>query len=266
MQELAIFENAEFGQVRTRLDERGDIWFVGKDICKALGYTNSNKAIADHVDEEDKLNNESLSSLGQRGGWLINESGMYSLILRSRLEKAKLFKRWLTSEVIPSIRKTGQYSLPNQPTQTQARLEDFQDEKLLQDSNKIEFVDYLEKAGILKGFMRACAKLLKGKARTDLENISQFISEACIIERVPPLGQKYNTRYSVSEFTAVCNYWLSKQHKENIHYSSKRITSILKERNILTKKSSSMYYIGILIKNEILEDYEAELQQLALGQ
>ena len=79
MNELQIFENEEFGEIRT-VTINNEPWFVGKDVTDILGYTNSSKALADHVDEEDKLNNESLSSLGQRGGWLINESGLYSLI------------------------------------------------------------------------------------------------------------------------------------------------------------------------------------------
>jgi len=83
-----------------------------KDITDVLGYQNASKALVDHVDEDDKLNNETLSSLGQRGGWLINESGLYSLILGSKLETAKKFKRWVTSEVLPSIRKTGSYEIP----------------------------------------------------------------------------------------------------------------------------------------------------------
>jgi prophage antirepressor-like protein len=88
----------------------GQPWFVGKDVTEILGYTNASKALLDHIDEEDKLNNESLSSLGQRGGWLINESGLYSLILSSKLPTAKKFKHWVTSEVLPSIRKNGMYA------------------------------------------------------------------------------------------------------------------------------------------------------------
>ena len=75
-----------------------------------LNYTNASKAISDHVDPEDKLNNESLSSLGRRGGWLVNESGLYSLVLSSKLPTAKEFKRWITHEVLPSIRKHGIYA------------------------------------------------------------------------------------------------------------------------------------------------------------
>lgn len=95
--------------MRTLTAEDGTAWFVGKDATTILGYTNPSKALADHVDDEDKLNNKSLSSLGQRGGWLINESGLYSLILSSQLPTAKEFKHWVTSEVLPQIRRTGRY-------------------------------------------------------------------------------------------------------------------------------------------------------------
>lgn len=110
MSELQIFKNAEFGSVRTIMVE-GEPYFVAKDVTEILGYANASKAIADHVDAEDKLNNESLSSLGQRGGWLINESGLYSLILSSKMPNAKRFKRWVTSEVIPAIRRHGLYAM-----------------------------------------------------------------------------------------------------------------------------------------------------------
>ena len=110
MNELKIFKNSEFGEIRT-VEICGEPWFVGKDVAEILGYANPSKALSDHVDEEDKLNNESLSSLGQRGGWLINESGLYSLILSSKLPNAKAFKRWVTSEVLPAIRRTGAYGV-----------------------------------------------------------------------------------------------------------------------------------------------------------
>ena len=109
LNELRVFENTEFGSIR--MIEIDDMpYFVGKDVAEILGYTNPSKALDDHVDDEDKLNNKSLSSLGQRGGWLINESGLYSLILSSKLPKAKEFKHWVTSVVLPSIRKTGMYA------------------------------------------------------------------------------------------------------------------------------------------------------------
>ena len=112
MNKLQVFNNDEFGSIRTVTIEN-EPWFVGKDVAEVLGYTNPSKALSDHVDTEDKLNNETLLSLGQRGGWLINESGLYSLILSSKLPKARKFKRWVTSEVLPAIRKTGSYNLPD---------------------------------------------------------------------------------------------------------------------------------------------------------
>lgn len=109
MEEIRVFENKKLGSIRSVVID-GEPWFVGKDVAEILGYSNSSKALIDHVDEDDKLNNKSLSSLGQRGGWIINESGLYSLILSSKLPKAKEFKHWVTSEVLPSIRKHGLYA------------------------------------------------------------------------------------------------------------------------------------------------------------
>lgn len=116
---IKIFENNEFGKVRV-IEKDGEPWLVGKDVAEALGYTNPNEALSDHVDGEDKLNSKTLSSfefdLGQRGGWLINESGLYSLILSSKLPNAKRFKRWVTSEVLPSLRKNGSYDMKKSKT------------------------------------------------------------------------------------------------------------------------------------------------------
>lgn len=91
----------------------GEPWFVGKDVAEALGYKDVNHAISNRVDKEDKVNSktqgQNVPEFGQRGTWLINESGLYSLILSSKLDSAKRFKRWVTSEVLPSIRKNGGY-------------------------------------------------------------------------------------------------------------------------------------------------------------
>lgn len=109
--ELKIFENKAFGKVRV-IERNNEPWFVGKDVAGILGYSDLNKAISMHVDEEDKkLNDKTSSSFGQRGATLINESGLYSLILSSKLPATKQFKRWVTSEILPTIRKTGSYSV-----------------------------------------------------------------------------------------------------------------------------------------------------------
>lgn len=111
MNDLAIFENPEFGHIRG-LKIEGEPWFVGKDIAEALGYKNPQKAIRDHVDAEDKGVNELLTPGGKQNIAIINESGLYSLMLKSKLPGAKKFKRWVTSEVLPSIRRAGAYSVP----------------------------------------------------------------------------------------------------------------------------------------------------------
>ncbi len=109
--ELQIFDNPKFGEIRT-LTIDGEPWLAGKDVAEILGYSNPQKAIRDHIDEDDKTVNESFTVNGTQA-ILINESGLYSLILSSKLPNAKQFKRWVTSEVLPAIRKTGTYSVPN---------------------------------------------------------------------------------------------------------------------------------------------------------
>lgn len=109
MNELKIFENPAFGKVRV-VEQGGAPWFVGKDVAEILGYSDLNKAVAMHVDDDDKkLNDKTSPSFGQRGTTLINESGLYSLVLSSKLPDAKKFKHWVTAEVLPAIRKTGGY-------------------------------------------------------------------------------------------------------------------------------------------------------------
>lgn len=113
MQELQIFNSPEFGQIRT-IERGGEPWFVGKDVAGALGYSKERNAIATHVDEEDKKDAPIQGDLGgTQSMTIINESGLYSLVLSSKLPNAKKFKRWITSEVIPSIRKHGAYMTPD---------------------------------------------------------------------------------------------------------------------------------------------------------
>ena len=114
MNEIQVFNNTEFGEIRT-VEIDNEVWFVGKDVAAALGYERDTKAVTDHVDEEDckyidgKTQSHFGFELGQRGGWLINESGVYALVFNSKLPKAKEFKKWVTHDVLPSIRKHGAY-------------------------------------------------------------------------------------------------------------------------------------------------------------
>lgn len=118
MNELTIFKNEQFGEIRT-IVKNDEIWFVGKDVATALGYSNPSNAVVTHVDDDDKttyLNQVSGSNYKSKTA-IINESGLYSLVLSSKLPTAKKFKRWITSEVLPSIRKHGGYL-------TQAKIEE----------------------------------------------------------------------------------------------------------------------------------------------
>lgn len=119
MTDIQIFNNPEFGSIRT-VDQNGEPWFVGKDVAQALGYSNPRDALSKHVDEQDK------NSVAFRDGTsgnpnitIINESGLYSLIFGSKLEGAVRFKRWVTSEVLPTLRKTGSYSVVSTSNQLQ---------------------------------------------------------------------------------------------------------------------------------------------------
>lgn len=110
MEELKVFSNEAFGEVRT-IEIDGEAWFIGKDVATALGYKDTSDALKKHVDEDDKLSRRITDSGQSRQMYIINESGLYSLVLGSKLESAKKFKRWVTKEVLPSIRKHGLYAM-----------------------------------------------------------------------------------------------------------------------------------------------------------
>lgn len=108
MNELKIFENSEFGKIQV-IERNGEPWFIGKEVATVLGYKNASDALIKHVDDEDKGVAKRDTLGGKQNIIIINESGLYSLVLSSKLKKAKEFKRWVTSEVIPAVRKHGGY-------------------------------------------------------------------------------------------------------------------------------------------------------------
>ena len=151
MKELQIFNNNEFGKIRSLLINN-EPYFVGNDIATVLGYKNTRDALSKHIDEEDKISDVAIHDGSQnRNMTIINESGLYSLILSSKLESAKKFKRWVTDEVLPSIRKTGGY-IAGEKNMTedelilkamnvlQIKVENYrlENQKLLADNNKKE--------------------------------------------------------------------------------------------------------------------------------
>lgn len=128
MNELQIFEHEEFGNIRA-VEIDGEPWFVGKDVALSLGYSNTTDALVRHVDLEDKQiiqrSENTTFNIPNRGMTIINESGLYSLILSSKLPGAKRFKRWVTSEVLPALRKTGDYSLCQVTEQRGLTIDDY---------------------------------------------------------------------------------------------------------------------------------------------
>lgn len=119
MNELQIFNNPEFGEIRV-IELNGEPWLVGKDVAEALGYKNPRQALATNVDDEDRGVHSVDTPSGTQEMTIINESGLYSLVLSSKLPGAKKFRRWVTAEVLPSIRRTGSYTVPNMSKELRA--------------------------------------------------------------------------------------------------------------------------------------------------
>lgn len=167
MSSIQIFNNPEFGDIRT-VDLNGEPWFVGKDIAAALGYSNPQKAIRDHVDALDKGVNEMDTPGGKQQMPIINESGVYSLIFGSKLEGAVRFKRWVTSEVLPTLRKTGSYTMPKLSKEMQALF--LLDQRTVQQEARLTAlentmtVDYSQQQALKKAVGRVVVEALGGKA------------------------------------------------------------------------------------------------------
>lgn len=165
MNDLQLFNNPEFGAVRA-VEVDGEPWFVGKDVAQALGYNDTDQALRKHVDDEDKLTRRFDGSGQGRSMTTINESGLYSLVLSSKLPGAKKFKRWVTAEVLPTIRKTGGYQLPKDYPSALRALADTTEKLLAAETEneankpKVLFADAVStaKTSILVGEL---AKLLK---------------------------------------------------------------------------------------------------------
>lgn len=221
MNELMIFNNPEFGDIRA-VEVDGEPWFVGRDVAQALGYSNPRKALIDHVDEEDKGVTKCDTLGGAQEVTIINESGLYSLVLSSKLPGARKFKRWVTSEVLPSIRKHGAYMTPetleaailNPDTMIKlcTALKDEQDKrKALEAANsaltvenqimkpKAEYFDDLVDRNLLTSF-RETAKQLEVKER----DFIKFLLDRKYIYRdkkgkLMPYADKSNGLFEVKE-------------------------------------------------------------------
>ena len=182
MNELQIFNSEEFGEIRTVTIDN-EPWFVGKDVADILEYTNTAKAIRDHVDDEDKLTERIVLSGQNREAIFINESGLYSLILSSKMPNAKKFKHWVTSEVLPAIRKTGSYQMQNLSTEMKAIL--MHDEKLVKIDQRVSglentmTIDYGQQKVLGDYVNRVVIDALGGKGSDAYREISKKVFSEC---------------------------------------------------------------------------------------
>ncbi|MFQ6865836.1 ORF6C domain-containing protein [Blautia sp.] len=183
MNELQFFNSEEFGEIRTVTIDN-EPWFVGKDVAEALGYANTRDALAAHVMDEDK--NTVVISDGKRGNpnqTVINESGLYALIFGSKLESAKRFKHWVTSEVLPAIRKTGSYQMQNLSTEMKAIL--MHDEKLVKIDQRVSglentmTIDYGQQKVLGDCVNRVVIDALGGKGSEAYREISKKVFSEC---------------------------------------------------------------------------------------
>lgn len=218
MNEIRIFEKAEFGTIRT-MEINGEPWFVGKDIADILEYTNTAKAIRDHVDDEDKLTERIVLSGQNREVILINESGLYSLILSSKMSNAKKFKRWVTSEVLPSIRKHGMYATDELLENPDLAIQVFQklkeerlERKRLEAENQImkpkaDYFDDLVDRNTLTSFRETAKELRTGERKF----INFLLNNGYLYRdkkgKLMPYAEKNNGLFEVKESKSAKTTW-----------------------------------------------------------
>ena len=183
--EITTFVNEEFGEIRT-IPINGEMWFVGKDVAEALKYSDTYGALKKHVDDEDKQNCQNDSFETPRGMTVINESGLYSLIFSSKLKEAKRFKHWVTSEVLPSIRKTGGY------VQHGREMEFYQK---LHDDIMNELNTYRQDFPLMQKQVKFLTK--RAYREPDLKNINtwkKYNSEPLMIKLAELMGMEHNEK------------------------------------------------------------------------
>ena len=182
LNQLEIFQNREFGEIRT-VTMDGAPWFVGKDIAEALGYSNTRDALATHVMDDDK--NTVVISDGKRRGnpnqVIINESGVYALIFGSKLDSAKRFKHWVTSEVLPQIRRTGSYQkrlTPEEMMRIQLGMVD-DHENRIEHLEKTMTIDYGQQQELKKAVNKRVIEILGGKKAPAYKELSKKVFAEC---------------------------------------------------------------------------------------
>lgn len=212
MNDIIIFKNEQFGEIRT-MERDGEIWFVGKDVAEVLGYSRATKAVSEKVDAEDRDEVPIRDSIGRnQKAYIINESGLYSLILSSKLPQAKEFKRWVTSEILPSVRKHGGYIAGQEEMsgeELMARAILFAERKIKEQAEQIALMEpkaaYFDRVAESKGSLcfRDTAKAFGVKEKEFI----QFLLDHKLVYRnshrrlVPYAEGRKNKWFEVSEFT-----------------------------------------------------------------
>lgn len=182
MNELQIFNSEEFGQIRTVTIDN-EPWFVGKDVAEALGYERTADAIRQHVEDEDKGVGEIQTPGGKQKMTTINESGLYALIFGSKLESAKRFKHWVTSEVLPAIRRTGSYDMEQYSPEMKAIL--MHDKKLVKMDERVTdlensmTIDYGQQQALGDAVNRSVLDVLGGKESEAYKTIGKKVFAEC---------------------------------------------------------------------------------------
>lgn len=264
MNELQVFQNDEFGKIRV-IEKDGEPWFVGVDVAKALGYSNPSAAIQQLVDKEDRetqyiphMQNAYVGAPKESKTNIINESGLYSLILSSKLPTAKKFKRWVTSEVLPAIRKTGKYELLPSP-------DVMADDEFL-DVTKLEMDQRIRIAGIVASCRRERLPLVAKILSLDLDDlkIPSLTSEAnsAAIEYIDSAWDSFDTTIPIRVFHANYVNWC----KENdiVPMTKNKLTAVLKKFYPIVTSMSSYSVNGKMVFRNV-RVYRKTRKQLREG-
>lgn len=246
--ELQIYQNAEFGSVRTATIN-GEPYFVGKDVAEILGYSNPRKALTDHVDDEDKMDGVTIrDSIGrEQTPVFINESGLYSLILSSKMPNAKKFKRWVTAEVLPAIRKHGMYAIDEileNPDLAIAALTQLKEERKRRKELECQTLIQCQQIAEMKPKASYYDLILQNKNTVPITQIAKDygMSGRKFNELLHELGVQYKFRKT----------WLLYQQYAECGYTQSRTYAIDESRSVMhtywTQKGRLFLYD--LLKNE----------------
>lgn len=257
MNKIQIFNNVEFGAVRT-INKGGEPWFVGKDIADILGYRNGSRDVSRHVDEDDKSDVAIHDGSQNRKMTIINESGLYSMILSSKLPNAKKFKKWVTGDVLPAIRKHGLYAVDEllaNPDMFIRALEELKAERAARNAAELQSSKQKQIIGELKPRADYTDKILKNKGLVTITQIAQDygLSGKALNKKLHDLGVQYKQS----------NQWLLYAKHQGKGYTHSETTPIIRTdgredivMNTKWTQKGRLFLYNLLKDNGILPDIE----------